>query len=92
MSTLRLASCNLRFDNMISLGGLDEVKEIWKKKFDRSLSGLKSLGVRRLLDHFDRKISLNDAIELSKKDTRNYVKRQITWFKHNYVTNIVNEI
>ncbi len=85
-------TCNLRFDNMISLGGLDEVKEIWKKNFDRSLSGLKSLGVRRLLDHFDRKISLNDAIELSKKDTRNYVKRQITWFKHNYVTNIVNEI
>ena len=33
----------------------------------------------------DKKISFDEAIKLSKRDTRRYVKRQITWFSHNYI-------
>jgi len=69
---------------MILEGGLAEVKSIYHK-VDRSLPIAKSLGVKWLLTYLDKEISLEEAISLSMRDTRLYVKRQITWFKHNYI-------
>ena len=77
--------CELRFDNMLKEGALDEVKKIHESNIDRSLPVAKCLGVKWLLSYLDKKISLEDAIKLSKRDTRRYVKRQITWFSHNYI-------
>ncbi len=80
-------NCDNRFDIMMKKGGVEEVKKIWLKKYSKNLPGLKSLGVRRLLEYFDNKISFDLAVKLGKKDTRNYVKRQITWFKKKIVPN-----
>ena len=77
--------CELRFDEMIKNGALEEVKKIYDFKIERTLPITKSLGVKWLLSYLDKSISFEDAISLSKRDTRRYVKRQITWFSHNYI-------
>ena len=77
--------CELRFENMLKEGALEEVKKIHESDIDRSLPITKCLGVKWLLSYLDKKISFEEAVKLSKRDTRRYVKRQITWFKHNYV-------
>ena len=77
--------CELRFDNMLEKGALEEVKKIHVSNIDRSLPIAKCLGVKWLLVYLDKKISLEEAVRLSKRDTRRYVKRQITWFNHNYI-------
>ena len=77
--------CELRFDNMLEKGALEEVKKIHNSNIDRSLPIAKSLGVKWLLSYLDKKMSFEEAVKLSKRDTRRYVKRQITWFSHNYI-------
>ena len=77
--------CELRFDNMLNEGALEEVKKIHRSNIDRSLPIAKCLGVKWLLSYLDKKISFEEAVKLSKRDTRRYVKRQITWFSHNYI-------
>ena len=77
--------CELRFDNMLKEGALKEVIKLHQSNIDRSLPVAKCLGVKWLLSYLDKKISLEDAVKLSKRDTRRYVKRQITWFTHNYI-------
>ena len=77
--------CELRFDKMLEKGALEEVRKIHVSNIDRSLPISKSLGVKWLLRHLDKKMSLEEAVSLSKRDTRRFVKRQITWFKHNYI-------
>jgi len=77
--------CELRFDNMLEKGALEEVRKIHDSNIDRSLPVAKSLGVKWLLNYLDKKISFEEAVRLSKRDTRRYVKRQITWFNHNFI-------
>lgn len=66
-----------RVDNMMAAGLLAEVKELlpW-----RHLGALQTLGYAELYNYLDGKISLEEAISLIKKNTRQYAKRQITWF------------
>ncbi|MDC0093484.1 tRNA (adenosine(37)-N6)-dimethylallyltransferase MiaA [Alphaproteobacteria bacterium] len=76
--------CNNRFNEMLLNGGLDEVRLI-HNKVDKSSPIARSLGVKWLLSYLDNEICFEDAVKLSMRDTRRYVKRQITWFKHNYI-------
>ncbi len=69
---------NLRVDKMIESGLVDEAKELHKFK---DLPALKTVGYKELFDYFDGKTSLEEAIDLIKRNTRRYAKRQITWFK-----------
>ena len=73
---------DLRFDNMIQNNLLKEVLEVHRSGLDRNLPSYKSHGLPELLDYFDSILPLEEAIEIAKKNTRNYAKRQITWFKH----------
>lgn len=77
--------CELRFDDMLAKGAIEEVKKLYYLNIDRSLPISKSLGVKWLLNYLDNKISYKEAVRLSKRDTRRYVKRQFTWFRHNYI-------
>ena len=77
--------CEIRFDNMLAKGAVEEVKKLHYLNIDRSLPISKSLGVKWLLNYLDNKISFEEAVILSKRDTRRYVKRQFTWFNHNYI-------
>jgi tRNA dimethylallyltransferase len=69
---------NKRVDIMIENGLIDEARNLLKY---RHLTPLKTVGYRELFDFFDNKIDLQTAIELIKRNTRRYARRQITWFK-----------
>ncbi len=77
--------CETRFDDMIAKGAVEEVKKLHNLNVNRSLPISKSLGVKWFLSYLDNMISYEDAVSLSKRDTRRYVKRQLTWFNHNYI-------
>lgn len=69
---------NLRVDQMLCNGLLEEVKSV----FDfRTLQSLNTVGYKELFCYMNSEISYNEAIELIKKNTRNYAKRQLTWFR-----------
>lgn len=69
---------NLRVDEMISIGLVEEVKGL--KEF-QSLRPLKTLGYSEIFDAIDNKCSLESAIEKIKQHSRNYAKRQMTWLR-----------
>lgn len=79
---------NKRTDKMIEEGLIDEASNLFPH---RNLNALQTVGYKELFDHFDGKISLEQAIDNIKKNTRHFAKRQITWFKkflknYNYST------
>lgn len=69
---------NYRVDEMIQNGLVDEVKEFQPFK---NLNALQTVGYTELFEYLENKISLDEAIEQIKKNTRHYAKRQMTWFK-----------
>ncbi len=71
---------NRRVDSMIKSGLVEEVKTL-VKKYGRSQKSFDAIGYREIIDFLNGKISLEEAAELIKKNTRNYAKRQLTWFK-----------
>ena len=69
---------NKRVDIMVEEGLVEEVRNLYPK---RELNALQTVGYRELFDYFDGKCSLEDAIELIKRNSRRYAKRQMTWFR-----------
>ena len=69
---------NERVDAMMAAGLLDEVKNLYPS---RHLNALQTVGYTELFDYIEGKTSLADAVQLIKQHTRNYAKRQETWFK-----------
>lgn len=69
---------NERVDNMMTDGLLAEAAGLLPFK---RLNALQTVGYAELFDHLDGKYSLEMAVELIKQHTRNYAKRQLTWFK-----------
>ena len=67
-----------RTDKMIEAGLIDEVKSLLPYK---NLNALHTVGYSEIVDYLNEKISLEKAIELIKTNTRQYAKRQMTWFK-----------
>ena len=72
---------NKRVDKMINNGLIDEVKSLYDRGI-KSKSVLTGIGYKELYEYFDNKISLDMAIELIKKRSRKYAKRQYTWFNN----------
>jgi tRNA dimethylallyltransferase len=70
---------NERVDKMMGAGLLEEVKKLRDKKH---FNALKTVGYSELNDYLDGKCSLDHAVDKIKQHTRNYAKRQLTWFKH----------
>lgn len=69
---------NQRVDVMIKDGLLNEVEGLLPY---HNLNSLQTVGYKELFDYFDGKTSLTEAVELIKQHTRNYAKRQLTWFR-----------
>jgi tRNA dimethylallyltransferase len=69
---------NKRVDKMIEAGLVEEVKKLLPYKH---LNALQTVGYAEIFDYLDGKTSLKEAIELMKTNTRQYAKRQMTWFK-----------
>ena len=75
-------NCRVRFDKMVKIGALDEVKNLLSKNIDADSPAMKALGVPELMDYLKGKISIAEAVELAKLHTRQYAKRQLTWFRN----------
>jgi len=69
---------NARVDKMIAAGLVTETRSLLPY---RHLNALQTVGYAEIFEFLDGKISLDEAVELIKKNTRHYAKRQITWFK-----------
>lgn len=70
-----------RVDLMIQAGFVEEVKNLMEMGFHRSQVLTNTLGYRELISHLEGKITLEEATELLKRRTRNFAKRQMTWFR-----------
>jgi len=72
---------NKRVDMMWQNGLIDEVKQILDMGFSKDLNSLNTVGYKETISYLDNLISEEQAIELIKRNTRRYAKRQTTWFK-----------
>jgi len=71
---------NTRVDQMIAQGLVEEAKSLYPQK---GLAALNTVGYSELFDYFDELTSLEKAIELIKRNSRRYAKRQMTWLRRN---------
>ena len=71
---------NERVDQMITSGLVNEIESIGINNF--SLTSSKAIGYKEIIDYLNQQVSLEDAINAIKQNSRHYAKRQITWFKN----------
>ncbi len=72
---------NKRVDIMIENGLIDECIELKKLGYTSSIQSMQGIGYKEILYYLDKKISLDEAVNLIKQGSRNYAKRQLTWFR-----------
>ncbi|RWI95034.1 tRNA (adenosine(37)-N6)-dimethylallyltransferase MiaA [Mesorhizobium sp.] len=77
-----VARIRARFDQMLDKGALDEVRQLMALDLDPNLPAMKAIGVRELQAAMAGHMGFPQAIERAKIATRQYAKRQTTWFKH----------
>jgi tRNA dimethylallyltransferase len=70
-----------RVDKMISNGLIEEIKYILDKGYSKSLNSLNTVGYKEIISYLEGNITLERAVELIKRNTRRYAKRQMTWFR-----------
>jgi tRNA dimethylallyltransferase len=76
------ARIDARFATMLSAGALDEVAHLASRRLDPLLPAMKAHGVPALIRHLNGELTLGEAMEIGRADTRHYAKRQFTWFRH----------
>jgi tRNA dimethylallyltransferase len=76
------AACDARVDAMIAAGALDEVRTLIARGLDPALPAMKAVGARELTAYLTGETTLADATVAMKQATRNYAKRQLTWFRN----------
>ncbi|RXT15205.1 tRNA (adenosine(37)-N6)-dimethylallyltransferase MiaA [Ammoniphilus sp. CFH 90114] len=79
--TLLYERINMRVDLMISQGLVAEVQRLLDQGYDSSIPSLQGIGYKEVIDYLHGKTSLDEAIERIKKNSRNFAKRQLTWFR-----------
>ena len=75
---------NLRVDLMMKNGLQGEMESLIKQGLTRENQSMKAIGYKEWFDYYDHQIDLNDVLELIKKHSRQYAKRQYTWFKNQF--------
>lgn len=71
----------LRIDQMLEEGLIDEVANLKAKGYTRDMVSMQGLGYKEILDYLNGACSLDEAIYVLKRDTRHFAKRQLTWFR-----------
>jgi len=72
---------NERVDSMIQKGLIEEVRVLKSLGYTSDMQSMKGIGYKEILYYLEGEISLEEAVELIKKGSRNYAKRQLTWFR-----------
>lgn len=72
---------NMRVDMMVKAGLIEEVENLLKMGYHRELNSMQGIGYKEIVGYINGEMSLDDAIETLKKNTRHFAKRQLTWFR-----------
>ncbi|SHH77088.1 tRNA (adenosine(37)-N6)-dimethylallyltransferase MiaA [Clostridium grantii] len=72
---------NMRVDLMMEKGLLEEVIKLKEMGYNSKMQAMQGIGYKELLYYLDNEISYEEAIEMIKQGSRNYAKRQLTWFR-----------
>jgi len=75
------ASINTRVNRMFAAGLIDEVRDL-VTKYGKKHHAFLAIGYKEVIQHLDGKLSFGDAVEAIQKNSRNYAKRQFTFFRH----------
>ena len=76
------ASCDARVAQMVDQGALEEVRALTARGLDSALPAMKAVGVREFGAFLAGETTLDTAVEATRQATRNYAKRQLTWFRN----------
>lgn len=82
---------NSRVDIMVKNNLVQEVIELKKMGYNSDMQSMKGIGYKELLYYLNHEISLDEAIEMIKQGSRNYAKRQLTWFRKDPRINWINK-
>lgn len=82
---------NQRVDIMMKNNLIDEVIKLKKMGYNSDMQSMKGIGYKEILYYLNDEISLNEAIEMIKQGSRNYAKRQLTWFRKDPRVNWINK-
>ncbi|HET6537021.1 MAG TPA: tRNA (adenosine(37)-N6)-dimethylallyltransferase MiaA [Sphingopyxis sp.] len=74
--------CDLRLDRMFSEGGIEEVARLRERQLSPDLPVMRAIGVPQVMAYLNGQISRDEALTQAKAATRQYAKRQYTWFRH----------
>ena len=78
------ARVDLRVDQMMSEGLLDEVSTLYREGLlERGTTAAQAIGYKEIISYLEGECTLEEAVDLLKLSTRRYAKRQLTWFRHN---------
>ncbi len=77
-------NCDERFEKMLQKNVIKEVENYLKNSNNLNSPIVNTLGFKEILDFLDKKISLEETQKLASQKTRNYAKRQLTWFRHQF--------
>lgn len=80
-----------RVDLMFDMGLVEEVKALMAKGYDKSLVSMQGIGYKEVIDYLSDKTSLEECIDIIKRDTRHFAKRQLTWFKREKVVTYIDK-
>ena len=72
---------NLRVDIMVKNGLIEEVESLKAMGYSNNMQSMKGIGYKEILSYLEGETTLDEAVELIKKGSRNYAKRQLTWFR-----------
>lgn len=73
---------NLRIDQMLEEGLVEEVRSFYESGISEDLPSMKAIGYKEFFPYFKGEASLEACVQKLKQNTRNYAKRQLTWFRH----------
>ena len=76
------AACDARVARMVETGALEEVRTLIARGLAPSLPAMKAVGVREFAAHLAGERTLEAAVDATRQATRNYAKRQLTWFRN----------
>ena len=80
-----------RVDLMFKRGLVDEVKSLMEKGYNKSLVSMQGIGYKEVIDYLNGETSLSECMDIIKRDTRHFAKRQLTWFKREKVVTYIDK-
>ena len=79
---------NSRLEKMIDIGLIEEIKKYHSRNLSLELPSMKAIGINYFFEYLDSSRSLDEAIKLTQQESRKYAKRQMTWFRNSFSSDI----